>query len=198
MKRPFYGHPAQMPWRATPGTAAVLVLAAVVALATELGRNSATLYLYIIDPQTGAQEPWRWFSPVFLHFSWTHLVFNGLWLFIVGRLIEWRSPMVWWLLLLCAGLAGNLAQWMLGSWRFGGLSGVVYGLLGYVWIWDRLRIDKYAVPPVYLGLSLFFLLLGLSGMDRLIGVNMANGAHLGGLLAGLAFGGLHAMLSKKG
>lgn len=198
MKRPFYGHPAQMPWRATPSSGVVFVLAALVAVATELGQNSASLYLYIIEPRTGDQEVWRWWSPVLLHFSWTHLIFNGLWLFIVGRLIEWRSPLTWWTLLVVAGIAGNALQWAIGSWRFGGLSGVVYGMLGYVWVWDRLRVDRYDVPPVYLGLSLFFLLLGFSGMDRLIGVNMANGAHLGGLLAGLGIGAMQAIMAKKG
>ncbi len=196
LRRPYYGHPASMPWRATPATAVLLGLAGFVALATELGRNAFTLQFYILDPRTGDTAPWRWLTPALLHFGWMHLVFNGLWMFIVGRLIEWRSLGVWLALVLVSALGGNLAELALGNWRFGGLSGVVYGLLGYVWIWDRIRRDTYAVPPAYLGISLFFLLLGLSGLDGLIGVNMANGAHLGGLISGLAFGAAHAFLTK--
>jgi len=196
LKRPFYGHPASMPWRQTLGTAGLIGLAALVALATELGRNALTLELFILDVRSGATTPWRVLTPALLHFSWMHLVFNCLWLFIVGRLIEWRSAWIWAGLVLLTAVAGNLAELALGNWRFGGLSGVVYGLLGYVWIWDRLRRDRYDVPPAYLGISLFFLLLGFSGLDRMIGVNMANGAHLGGLVAGIGFGALHARLTK--
>ena len=196
LNAPFYGHPAAMPWRNTPGTAGIMGLAAVLALTTELGRNELALLLFILDPATGQTTAYRWFSPIFLHFSWMHLVFNALWMFAVGRLIEWRSRGAWVTLVVLSALAGNLAQWALGDWRFGGLSGVVYGVLGYVWLWDRLRGDRYQVPPAYLGLSLFFLLLGLSGLDGLIGVNMANGAPLGGLLAGLAWAALHAKVTE--
>ena len=159
LKAPFYGHPAAMPWQRTPITAVIIGFAVLVALATDQGRGELSLWLYIINPMTGEQDVWRWLSPAFLHFGWLHLVFNCLWLFAVGRLIEWRSGSEFILVFLASALAGNALQWFMGDWRFGGLSGVVYGVVGYVWLWDRLRADKYAVPPVYLGISLFFLLI---------------------------------------
>lgn len=197
LRQSFIGHPASMPWRATPATAVLLAVAALSAIVTEAGRGNLSLYFYIIDPMTGQSSPYRWFSPIFLHFGWMHLVFNALWMFAVGRLIEWRSLPAWITVVVLSALAGNLAQWWLGDWRFGGLSGVVYGVLGYVALWDRLRVDRYHVPPAYLGLSLFFLLVGLSGLDSLLGVNMANGAHVGGLLAGLACAVIHAKMLEK-
>lgn len=197
LKAPFYGHPAAMPWQRTPITAVIIGFAVLVALATEQGRGELSLWLYIINPMTGEQDVWRWLSPAFLHFGWLHLVFNCLWLFAVGRLIEWRSSSAFILVFLASALAGNALQWFMGDWRFGGLSGVVYGVVGYVWLWDRLRADKYAVPPVYLGISLFFLLIGFANLDGILGVNMANGAHLGGLLGGLAVALLHALVEKR-
>jgi len=197
LKAPFYGHPAAMPWQRTPITAVIIGFAVLVALATDQGRGELSLWLYIINPMTGEQDVWRWLSPAFLHFGWLHLVFNCLWLFAVGRLIEWRSSSAFILVFLASALAGNALQWFMGDWRFGGLSGVVYGVVGYVWLWDRLRADKYAVPPVYLGISLFFLLIGFANLDGILGVNMANGAHLGGLLGGLAVALLHALVEKR-
>ena len=197
LKPPFYGHPAAMPWQRTPITAVIIGFAVLVALATDQGRGELSLWLYIINPVTGEQDVWRWLSPAFLHFGWLHLVFNCLWLFAVGRLIEWRSSSAFILVFLASALAGNALQWFMGDWRFGGLSGVVYGVVGYVWLWDRLRADKYAVPPVYLGISLFFLLIGFANLDGILGVNMANGAHLGGLLGGLAVALLHALVEKR-
>ena len=197
LKAPFYGHPAAMPWQRTPITAVIIGFAVLVALATDQGRGELSLWLYIINPMTGEQDVWRWLSPAFLHFGWLHLVFNCLWLFAVGRLIEWRSSSAFILVFLASALAGNALQWFMGDWRYGGLSGVVYGVVGYVWLWDRLRADKYAVPPVYLGISLFFLLIGFANLDGILGVNMANGAHLGGLLGGLAVALLHALVEKR-
>lgn len=197
LKAPFYGHPAAMPWQRTPITAVIIGFAVLVALATDQGRGELSLWLYIINPMTGEQDVWRWLSPAFLHFGWLHLVFNCLWLFAVGRLIEWRSSSAFILVFLASALAGNALQWFMGDWRFGGLSGVVYGVVGYVWLWDRLRADKYAVPSVYLGISLFFLLIGFANLDGILGVNMANGAHLGGLLGGLAVALLHALVEKR-
>ena len=197
LKAPFYGHPAAMPWQRTPITAVIIGFAVLVALATEQGRGELSLWLYIINPMTGEQDVWRWLSPAFLHFGWLHLVFNCLWLFAVGRLIEWRSSSAFILVFLASALAGNALQWFMGDWRFGGLSGVVYGVVGYVWLWDRLRADKYAVPSIYLGISLFFLLIGFANLDGILGVNMANGAHLGGLLGGLAVALLHALVEKR-
>lgn len=197
LKAPFYGHPAAMPWQRTPITAVIIGFAVLVALATDQGRGELSLWLYIINPMTGEQDVWRWLSPAFLHFGWLHLVFNCLWLFAVGRLIEWRSSSAFILVFLASALAGNALQWFMGDWRFGGLSGVVYGVVGYVWLWDRLRADKYAVPSIYLGISLFFLLIGFANLDGILGVNMANGAHLGGLLGGLAVALLHALVEKR-
>lgn len=197
LKRPYYGHPAQMPWKATPITGVILALSALIAVASDTGSNrEIVLALLIVGPEGAGQPFYRWISPVFLHFSWTHIIFNGLWLFAVGRLIEWRSRYVFLGLFVVTGLAGNVLQWAIQGPLFGGLSSVVYGLIGYVAIWDRLRRDKYDVPPAYLGLALLFLAIGFTGLDRMIGISFANYAHLGGLIGGVVFAAIHSQIGR--
>jgi membrane associated rhomboid family serine protease len=84
---------------------------------------------------------WRSFSPALLHFGAVHLVFNSLWLWHFGRMIESRqSSLLYFVVLLFLAFASNMAQylWSLSA-NFGGLSGVVYGLLGYIWMWQTVR-----------------------------------------------------------
>src|SRR5690606_3556910 len=70
----------------------------------------------------GRWELWR---PVLLHFSLVHLLFNGLWWWILARRVEqldgWLALLA--LLLLC-GWLGNAIQWWYAGPAFGGLSGV--------------------------------------------------------------------------
>lgn len=70
-----------------------------------------------------------------------------------------------------------------GVW-FGGLSGVVYALMGYCWLRGELDPDS----GVYLerGLIVFSILWLVVGYYGLFGMSIANMAHFTGLLTGLA------------
>ena len=68
---------------------------------------------------------------------------------------------------------------------FGGLSGVVYGLLGFCWIYSALNPKQPAlVTTAIVGFMLVWLVLGFADV---LFVGMANWAHLGGLVSGMAF-----------
>jgi GlpG protein len=130
---------------------------------------------------------WRWLSPVLLHFSLAHLLFNLLaWWLFAGRIEQQLGARSLMLMSVSAALLSNCAQFLLQGEHFGGLSGVVYAVLGFLWIYgwrfpaQSLRLSRWDI-----GLALFFLALGF--MD-LLWVNTANWAHLSGLLAGMAFG----------
>ncbi|HCH32372.1 MAG TPA: rhomboid family intramembrane serine protease [Oceanospirillaceae bacterium] len=195
----------------SPLTALVLILSLVIALMTQFGElltllASLTFYPMLFDTQvylvTGFdhlwQQPWRLISPVLLHFGWLHLVFNGLWWVDLGRRIELQSTWLLWVLLLSTGVAGNLAQAWQAASLFGGLSGVIYGLLGYMWIIDRLSAPRYHLPQSILVFMLLWLLLGLSNLWSVVGFGaMANMAHLGGLLAGVVIGFWHSVWINK-
>ena len=69
---------------------------------------------------------------------------------------------------------------------FGGLSGVAYGLLGFVLVMGRLVADRPAwrLPAGLSGSLLFFLVLFSTGITEGFGLFVANSAHWFGLLAG--------------
>ena len=145
-------------------------------------------------------EYWRLLTPMFIHFSLLHIVFNLLWFWELGRRVETRlGGAELTIVILASSLCANVAQYMLsGPSLFGGMSGVVFGLLGFTLVWSRLLPSRTIALPDGVYIFMFvFLALGFAGIiDLLPFGNMANGAHLGGLLAGLILGFAFAMLEK--
>lgn len=140
-----------------------------------------------------AGELWRLWTPALVHFGVLHLAFNLLWLWEFGRRIEFvqGSPRLLELVLVLAPLA-NVAQWYTGAGpMFGGLSGVVYGLLGYLIVAGRRASHpQLELPPGLIGILVLFLVLFSTGVTSLVGLHVANGAHWGGFVAGLVWGWL--------
>lgn len=131
---------------------------------------------------------WRWITPIFIHFSVLHLVFNLLWTWELGRRVEHlqqRKVLIG--LVLFTGVVSNLAQYLMTGPMFGGLSGVIFGLMGYTWLWDRLSPERgFGMPPALMVFMLLWLVLGVSGAIEALGLGaIANTAHLIGLLSGL-------------
>lgn len=138
-----------------------------------------------------AGEYWRLLTPVFLHFGWMHIVFNSLWLWELGRRIEGSQGSLRLLgLVLLIGVGSNIMQYRdHQDSLFGGMSGVIYGLLGYCWFWDKLCPDrKFQLPPGIIGFMLVWLMIGYSGFFEMFGVHIANAAHLYGLILGIIMG----------
>ncbi|MGH8579313.1 MAG: rhomboid family intramembrane serine protease [Gammaproteobacteria bacterium] len=133
-------------------------------------------------PEISRGQIWRLLTPIFLHFHILHILFNMLWLYQLGTLIE-RKESTHLLLFQVAsiGVGSNLAQWWISGPGFGGMSGVVYGLFGYLWI--RSQHDPWSGYYVHSGvvyLMLAWLVLCFSGVLGPI----ANAAHVGGLVLG--------------
>jgi GlpG protein len=195
-------------FRLSPITLMVFVTTVLVALFSQLGSHLETVAWFsffplVFDTQvyliTGFdhlwQQPWRLISPVLLHFGWLHIVFNLMWWLDLGRRIEQQSRLYLMMLLLITSLAGNVAQAWQEASLFGGLSGVIYGLLGYIWVIDRFNKPRYHLPQSILIFMLLWLLLGMSGLFSVVGFgSIANMAHLGGLVAGVGWGFLHTLL----
>ena len=137
-----------------------------------------------------AGQWWRFVSPAFLHFGALHLVFNLLWLADLGRRIESSQGSARFLLVAAVtALCANLSQyWHLPGSLFGGMSGVVYGLLGYCWLANRLcPALPLQLPYGVVAFLLGWMLLGMSGVFSLAGIHIANAAHFGGFVSGLLF-----------
>jgi GlpG protein len=152
-----------------------------------------------------AGEYWRLVTPVFLHFGWLHLVFNMLWLWELGRRIEMRrGSLHLGVLVLLTGVASNMTQYAAELWSgeralFGGMSGVIYALIGYITAWNLLQPRlRYDVPRGLFVVMIGMLLLCMSGLLTLAGFGqIANAAHIGGLVAGLAAGFLVALAAGR-
>jgi GlpG protein len=191
--------------RPTPLTWALILLCVVVAALTKLGaQREMVAGLTIADPRRLADvsllqlgpvvlpwlhldlsEPWRLVTPVFVHFGLVHVLFNMLWLRDLGRIIEATHGSFYlaFFLLGCAAFS-NIAQYEITQApMFAGMSGVVYGLLGMVWL--RARLDPwvgYGLSTSTFQFMMIWFALGFVG-----NFGIANWCHAFGLLFGLAW-----------
>jgi GlpG protein len=140
-------------------------------------------------------QVWRLVTPIFLHSGIFHLLFNMWWLLDLGSTLENRIGTLRLLVLVTlSAVLSNSAQYVIVGPAFGGMSGVVYALFGYLWI--RGRFDPtmgFALTRSTVVILLVWMLLGFTGQ---IG-QIANYAHLGGLVAGALLGGLAALFSRR-
>lgn len=215
------GEPAKGPSlaeqaRACKVTTITLLLCFIVAGLTGLGDNFTTIswftfldfrvqgdYLYFSPLAQGLEQGqwWRLVSPMLLHFGVLHLAMNSLWYWELGKRIELRQG-PWALLGLTVlfSLVSNLAQhYTSGPSLFGGLSGVLYGLLGHIWLYQWLAPNRYFnLPKGVLAMMLIWLVVCLTGVVGTLGLGqIANAAHVGGLLIGCLTGLLGGALARR-
>ena len=149
--------------------------------------NSSFENTYLIN-----NEWWRLITPTFVHFSMTHLVFNCLWIYILGQRIEKLDGLsVFLFIFILTGILSNAGQFFwTQQYLFGGLSGAVYGLLGYCFIIELDgRHGRYGLPEALYLFMFIWLLVGFTGVLNFFGFgNVANTAHLVGMIAGFIIG----------
>jgi GlpG protein len=144
-------------------------------------------------PEVRAGEVWRLITPIFIHGTMMHIVFNMMWLVQLGRFIESRFGAAKLLALVMAiGVGSNLAEYLWEAWRtpafapnFGGMSGVNYGLFGFLWMKGKFdRSQNWQLPPQTVQLMLMWMVLCYTGWLGPV----ANAAHTVGLLIGMLLG----------
>lgn len=144
---------------------------------------------------------WRLITPAFLHFGFLHLLFNSLWVWDLGRRLECLLGKINFIVFfIFTAAAANIAQYLWSAnTLFGGMSGVVYGLVGFIIVRHKLSPHPLtAVPPSILGFMLFWLVLCMTGVvDYFIDGGVANAAHLGGLLAGCIYAFINIKLQHQ-
>jgi membrane associated rhomboid family serine protease len=177
-----------------PLTIALIAICAVLALQSGFGKSTDVLetWLFASPGSVGladilSGQVWRLLTPAFIHFGPMHLLFNMMWLWDLGNLIERRKgPLFLAGFVLAVGIASNFAQYLLGDspW-FGGMSGVVYGLLGYVWMQGRHNPRfGYTLHQSTVVMMLVWFVLCWTGLLGPI----ANWAHSAGLGIGVVWG----------
>ena len=162
-------------------------------------RGTQVVYPVSLENELAKGEWWRLFTPALMHGSALHLLFNMLWIWIAGRRIEslfGATSLI--TLALLTGITSNVAQFMDAGPLFLGMSGVVYGLLGFAGVWDRLNPSRVVgLPPAVLGFMLLWLALGYTDLLAAMGMgNAANTAHLAGLISGVLLALLARLVSR--
>lgn len=125
---------------------------------------------------------WRLLTPIFVHFDWSHLIFNGLTLYFLGQMAEqiWGSR--WFLTLyLFAGIMGNaFAFYFTADSLVAGASGSIFGLFAAIILLSRRSSNPHfkAMGNSYRNLIIINLVFNLfTPSVSLVG-------HLGGLIGG--------------
>lgn len=135
-------------------------------------------------------EIWRIVTPAILHGNISHLAMNMMGLFFLGTVIERLHGSRWLaLMLLGTAVVASLVQVFWPAGNNGGplavgASGVTYGLFGFILI--RPQFDPFypvRLPPMFQAIGIGFLIMGV----MMIVPGIANGAHVGGLAAGMVF-----------
>ncbi len=137
---------------------------------------------------------WRLITPVFMHFSLLHLVFDLVIVIYLMRPLERRLGSG--LILagfLAIGICSNLVQYYFANAvLFGGLSGIAYGLVGFVLVmqWAFPDVSEWAGNRGFLIAMLVFLVLYSTGVTEIVDLHIANAAHWAGLVSGILLAGL--------
>jgi membrane associated rhomboid family serine protease len=136
-------------------------------------------------------QVWRLATPMFLHFGPMHLLFNMMWLWTLGRPLEFLlRGKRFLLIILSIAILSNTVEAMVGGTNFGGMSGVIYGLFGYYVMHRKLNpVSSLYIEPQTVRFMMIWLVVCFTGLFGPI----ANYAHTAGLLAGGAIGSVNAM-----
>jgi len=143
---------------------------------------------------------WQFVTFQFLHDGLTHLVFNSLGLYFLGRPLEGMLGRRDFLkLYLFSGVLGGVLQALLGfmfpqiAGPMVGASAGICGLIAafsvlapdsQIYLWFVLPIRARYFLPIMTGLTLLFL---MSSVLSSTASRVAHSAHLGGILGGIAY-----------
>lgn len=194
-------------------TLGLIVVSVFIFMISDFGRNLDTIGLFTFSKflhggmfttpglQHLATEPWRVVTPIFIHgmhelpMNVVHILFNMWLLKDFGTVVERvLSPLYLLVLVLVIAVVSHFTDYfLLGPHIFGGMSGVVYGLFGFLWI--RGRFDPsfpYRMPQSWVVLLMAWFVFGFIGF-----LPIANTIHAAGLAVGAGWGFLSSGYLKR-
>ncbi|WP_214480258.1 rhomboid family intramembrane serine protease [Bacillus sp. SM2101] len=133
------------------------------------------------NPSILAGEWWRFFTPIFLHIGFLHLLMNTVALFYLGSAVEKIFGSTrFFIIYMFAGFSGTLLSFALSSSLSAGASGAIFGCFGALLFFG-------VIHP-----NLFFRTMGMNiliviGINLLFGFSIPsidNAGHIGGLIGG--------------
>ncbi len=147
-------------------------------------------------------EIWRFLTPSFLHGGFLHILFNMLWLVVLGKQIEERIHLLrFFLFVIITAMISNTFQYFMSGPIFLGFSGVITAMAGFIWM--RKKVAPWESYPLgnttllflaFYVLALFafqvagFFFEALSSSP--FQLKIANTGHIVGALAGMVLGRL--------
>ncbi len=139
-------------------------------------------------------EVWRCITPIFMHGDFLHIIFNMMWLRDLGSMVEARKGSWFFLIfVIIIATASNGGQYLSSGPFFGGMSGVNYGLVGYIWMKGKYDpASGLFLHPSTVTMMVLWFFVCLAG---LVG-NIANTAHGVGFGLGIAWGYLASIRRK--
>ncbi len=182
-----------------PATKVFMALAVVFFVLTGFGSNLSNPIgeaLAQINFLIAEGQWWRIFTPVLLHASFMHILFNMWALWVLGPQIE-RGVGTWPFVgaYLASAAVGGAFAYFLGNPNdvAVGASGAIFGLFG---IWANFAVRRRNTPQGrYLLQQIGFLLLLNAALPFIVG-GIAWEAHLGGLVAGFVIGELWSRVGR--
>ena len=135
-----------------------------------------------------AGEVWRLITPVLLHGSVLHILFNMYALFIIGRGLEQQYGHERFLeLYLISGFAGNVVSFIFSPNPSIGASTAIFGLISAQTIFIFQNRSLYGKRATQALLNNLFIIVVNLALGFYGGLNIDIFGHLGGLLGGLLF-----------
>lgn len=131
-------------------------------------------------------EWWRFFTPMFLHAGFTHLLFNSFSLFVFGPELEKLiGKMRFITLYLLSGLFANIATYFIHDFDYShvGASGAIFGLFGAYGA--LIYYTKNALPELR---QIILPIIIISVVMTFVQPNINITAHIAGLIVGFLIG----------
>ncbi|KOR84855.1 rhomboid family intramembrane serine protease [Peribacillus frigoritolerans] len=134
--------------------------------------------LYIADGQW-----WRLITPIFLHSTFTHLLFNGFSLAIFGPFLEkLLGAFKFSIFFLSTGILANIATFLINPLTYNhvGASGAIFGLLGfflYLVLFNKTNFTNNERNTVYTLTGIAIIMTFIQPQINVVG-------HLAGLATG--------------
>ena len=184
--------------RKMPVTIFLIVVSVVATIASGIPAISGIMRSFYFSeyftrdfPEILHGQVWRLVTPIFLHGGIWHLLFNMMWIYQLGGAIENEEGSVY-LAIFTTVIAClvNTAEYLASGPLFIGMSGVVYAMLGYIWIMSHYQTStRYALAPGTILMMVVWLVICLLGIIP----SIANAQHVVGLL----LGGIWGLLRSK-
>lgn len=176
-----------------PLTLVLIAISVLITGVSSFGVNRHVLLPLYISEYTGGGmrevfqgQIWRLLTPIFMHFGPFHFLFNMLWLFELGSMLERiQGSARLGMLVGLAAVFGNVAQYFWAGPYFGGMSGVTFGLLGYAWLQGKRNPDG-GIKLNYFIVIMMLVWFVVCWTGQI--ANAANMAHIAGLGVGLLAG----------